>query len=57
MLGLVLFIICINDLDVNAGSMIRKLTINIRTGSIVDSAGGYSRLQYDLDQLGKWAKA
>ena len=54
-LGPLLFVIFINDLEENIGSMVSKFADDIRIGGIVDSEEGYLGLQQDLDQLGQWA--
>jgi len=55
-LGPLLFVIYINDLDENAQGMISKFADDTKVGSIVDSEERYQKLQQDLDQLGKWAE-
>ena len=53
-LGPLLFVIYINDLDENIGSMVSKFAVDTKIGRIADSEG-YLGLQWDLDQLGQWA--
>eukprot|EP00061_Rhincodon_typus_P007614 g29472.t1 len=55
-LGLLLFVIYINDSDKNVQSMISKFVDDTKIGGIVDSEKGYQKLQQDLNQLGKWAE-
>ena len=55
MLGPLLFVIYINDLDENIGGMFSKFADDTKIGGIVDSEESYLRLQRDLDQLGQWA--
>ena len=54
-LGLLLFVIYINDLDENLGGMVRKFANDTKVGGIVESEVGYLGVQRDLDQLGQWA--
>ena len=54
-LGPLLFVIYINDLDENLGGMVSKFTDDTKIGGIMDSEEGYLGLQQDLDQLGQWA--
>ena len=49
-LGPLLFVIYINDLDVNVQGMVRKFVDDTKLGGIVDSEEGYQKLQGDLDQ-------
>ena len=51
-LGALLFVIYINDLDEN---MVSKFADDTKIDGIVDSEGSYLQLQWDLDQLGQWA--
>eukprot|EP00061_Rhincodon_typus_P006890 g27983.t1 len=55
-LGPLLFVICINDLDENVQSMISKFVDDTKIGGIVDNEEAYQKLQQDLDQLGKRTK-
>ena len=55
MLGPLLFVIYINDLNENIGGMVSKFADDTKIGGIVDSEEGYLGLQRDLDQLGRWA--
>ena len=52
-LGPLLFVIYINDLAKNSGSMVSKFSDDTKIGGIVDSEEGYLGLQWDLDQLGQ----
>ena len=54
-LGPLLFVIYINNLDENLVGMVSKFADDTKIGDIVDSEGGYLGLQQDLDQLGQWA--
>ena len=54
-LGPLLFVIYINDLDENLVGMVSKFADDTKIGSIVDSEEDYLGLQWDLDQLGQWA--
>lgn len=56
MVGLLLFIIYINDLNVTVGSMTSKLTDDTKIGAAVDIAEGISWLQNDINQLMKWSE-
>eukprot|EP00061_Rhincodon_typus_P001185 g13986.t1 len=56
LLGPLLFVIDINDLDENVHGMICKFTDDTKIGGIMDGEEGYQKLQQDLDQLGKWAE-
>ena len=55
-LGPLLFVIYINDLDENVQDMISKFADDTKIDGIIDSEEGYQKLQQDLDQLGKWAE-
>ena len=52
-LGPLLFVIYINDLDDNMGDMFRKLADDTEIGAIVDSEECNLRLQQDLNRLGQ----
>ena len=56
MLGPLLFVIYINDLDENIGGVVSKFADETKTGGILFSEEGYLRLRWDLDQLGQWAE-
>jgi len=55
LLGRLLFVIYINDLDENLRSMVSTFADDPRIGGIVDSEEGYRGLQRDLTHLGQWA--
>eukprot|EP00061_Rhincodon_typus_P006699 g27627.t1 len=55
-MGPVLFVIYINDLDVNIGGMVSKFADDTKIGGVVNSEEGYLRVQRDLDQMGQWAE-
>eukprot|EP00061_Rhincodon_typus_P000477 g11833.t1 len=55
-LGPLLFVFYINDLDENVQGMNSKFADDAKIGGIVDNEEGYQKLQQDRDQLGKWAK-
>eukprot|EP00061_Rhincodon_typus_P014892 g42258.t1 len=48
--------IAIDELDVNIGGMISKFADDTKIGGVVDSEEAYLRVQWDLDQMGHWAK-
>ena len=52
-LGPLLFIIYINDLDENIRGMFSKFADDSKIGGIVEES--YLQLQRDLDKLGQWA--
>ena len=54
-LGPLLFVIYINDLDENIGGMFSKFADDTKSSGIVDREESYLQLQRDLDQLGQWA--
>ena len=54
-LGPLLFVIYMNDLDENIGGMVSKFADDTKIGGIVDSEESYLQLQWDLNQLGQWA--
>eukprot|EP00061_Rhincodon_typus_P014449 g41472.t1 len=56
LLGPLLFVIFINNLDVNVQGMISMFVDDTKIGSIMDSEEGYQKLQQNLDQLGKWTE-
>jgi len=54
-LATLLFVIYINNLEENLGSMISKFADDNNIGGRVRSEEAYRGLQRDLDQLGQWA--
>ena len=55
-LGPLLFVIYINDLDDNVANWISKFADDTKIGGVVDSEEGFQSLQRDLDQLEKCAE-
>ena len=53
MLGPLLFVIYIHDLDENIGGMVGKFADDTKIDGIVDSEESYLGLQRNLDQLGQ----
>ena len=51
-LGPLLFVIYVNDLDENLWGMVSKFADDTKIGGIVDNEEGYQGLQRDLNQLG-----
>ena len=50
-LGPLLFVIYINDLDENVDGWISKFADDTKIGGVVDSVEGWQRIQRDIDQL------
>eukprot|EP00061_Rhincodon_typus_P004256 g22134.t1 len=55
-LGPLLFVIYVNDLDENIEGVVGKYVDDTKIAGIVDSEEGFLRLQGDLDQMGQWAE-
>lgn len=49
-LGPLLYVVYINDLDELVGGMVSKYVNSTKCGGIVDGEAGYLRLQWDLAQ-------
>lgn len=56
MLGPMLFVTDITNLDQNVVDMVNKFADGTKIGCIICSEKGYLNSQHDLDQLKKWAK-
>lgn len=54
-LGQILFVIYINDLDENVQG-VSKFVVDTKVSDIVESKDGCQRLQQDLDWLGSWTE-
>ena len=52
-LGPLLFVIYINDLDENIGGMVSKFADDTKIGGMVYSEEGYLQVEQDPDQLGQ----
>ena len=51
MLGPLLFVVYINDLEGNVGGLISKFADDMKIGGVADSAGDCQRIQQDIDRL------
>ena len=56
MLGPLLFVIYINDLEENVTGLMSKFADGTKVGGFADSNEDYQRIQQDIDQLETWAK-
>ena len=54
-LGPLLFVIYINDLEENVTGLIRKFADDTKVGGFVDSDEDHQRIQQNIDQLETWA--
>eukprot|EP00061_Rhincodon_typus_P005547 g25185.t1 len=55
-LGPLLFVVYINDLEENVASLISKFADNTKIGGVVDSEEDCRRIQQYIDQLEAWAE-
>eukprot|EP00061_Rhincodon_typus_P016263 g44383.t1 len=55
-LGPLLFVICINDLEENIADLISEFADDTKIGEVVDSEEDFQRIQQDRDQLEAWAE-
>eukprot|EP00061_Rhincodon_typus_P011606 g36756.t1 len=53
-LGPLLFVICINDLEENVAGLIGKFADDTKIGGVVDSEEDCQRIQRDINQLEAW---
>ena len=55
-LGPLLFVIYINDLEENIAGLISKFADDTKIGGVADSDEDCQRIQQDVDRLEKWAE-
>ena len=56
MLGPLLFVIYMNDLEENVARLISRFADDTKIGEVADSDEDCQRIQQDIDRLGKWAE-